>query len=505
MLEDLIERGYQLTPAAFKIINESENPLETISLLINKISATSGLPPVLDVEVISSLINTQKDISPPRPELNHNGQIATSLKPLPVARDAVEKIKILFDPTGKSYSTGRTEEFIKYFQNRYMKIKKIFLSRKDMNDVITIDGLSRTNSTEDKIKLIAIVMDKKATGKGNILLELEDPTGTIKAIVNKNNRELFLKANNILLDQVLCFEGTVSQSNLFFIEEIYWPNTSTQHKSKSAGEQIFVGLLSDMHIGSKQFLEKYFLKFISWLKGEIGSEKQREIASRLKYIIIAGDLVDGIGVYPHQEEDLAIIDVTEQYEKARSLLEQIPEYINIIISPGNHDASRQALPQPAIPEKYAKGLYDMKNVVMVGNPALIQICEHNFLVYHGRSLDDLAASIQGATPLNPTSLMRELLVGRHLAPEFGNRTPISPEFEDYLVIENEPDVFHAGHLHITGVETYRNIALVNSGTWQSQTTYQKNMGIIPTPCKIPLYDLRENKIHIIDFMEYNGG
>ncbi len=503
ILENLLEEGYQLTPDGFKVIKESDDPEKIVSLLLKIISSKIDLPPILNADTITSLLEAEKECGVEHSLREQNQALTGSLKTQPIAREIDNKIKILFDPTGKSYSTGKTEEFVKYFQNRYMKIKKIFLSRKDMNDVIDISEVNKNNTSESKIKIIAIVMDKKSTGKGNLLLELEDPSGTIKAVINKNKKELFLKANNILLDQVLCFEGQASSSNLFFIEEIYWPNTSTQHKTKSTEEQVFAALLSDLHIGSKQFLEKHFMKFISWLKGEVGDEKQKALAGRVKYLIIAGDLVDGIGVYPKQEEELSILDVREQYEKARSYLEQIPDYITIIISPGNHDSSRQALPQPAIPEKYADGLYKMGNTIMVGNPALIEIHSHSFLVYHGRSLDDLAASIQGASQSNPTSLMKELLICRHLAPEFGNRTPISPEIEDYLVIENEPDVFHAGHLHITGVEFYRNIALINSGTWQSQTTYQRNMGLMPTPCKVPLYDLKESKIHIIDFMEYN--
>ncbi len=505
MLEYLLEKGYQLTPEAFQAIKENENLDKVINILIERITAKTDLPPVLNTDIINSLIDAEEEYKTESLPSSKSRELTGSLKTQPLAKDFDSKIKILFDPTGKSYSTGKIEEFVKYFQNRYMKIKKIFLSRKDMNDVIDISEVSKVSAAEGKIKIIAMVMDKKTTGKGNILLELEDPSGTIKAVINKSNKELFIKANNILLDQVLCFEGALSSSNLFFVEEIYWPNTSTQHKIKSSEEQVFAALLSDLHIGSKQFLEKHFTKFIRWLKGELGNERQRALAGRVKYVVIAGDLVDGIGVYPKQEEDLAILDVAEQYEKARSYLEQIPDYIKIIISPGNHDSSRQALPQPAIPEKYAGGLYKMDNVIMVGNPALIQIQSHNFLIYHGRSLDDLAASIQGVSVSNPTSLMRELLISRHLAPEFGNRTPISPEVEDYLVIEEEPDVFHAGHLHMTGVEFYRNIALVNSGTWQSQTQYQKNMGITPTPCKVPIYDLKENKIHVIDFMEYNGG
>lgn len=504
ILEKIIEEGYQITPEAFRLLENTEDPAQTTEKLIKAISEKKDLPLVLDKDLINSIIKANREVANLKPEFEVNETVKGALRSYSVAREITPEIKLVFDPTGKSYSTGKTEEFVKYFQSRYSKIKKIFISRNDMRDVLNISDIHKRASLNEKIKLIAIVMDKKETAKGNLFLDLEDPTGTTKAVVNKNNQELFKKANRIILDQVLCFEGIVSQSELFFVDEIHWPDTSTQHKTKNLKDHVLVALLSDTHIGSKHFLEKYFIKFINWINGKAGNEKQREIASRVKYIIFAGDLVDGIGVYPRQEEDLQIVDIYEQYDKAQSLLERIPEYVSIIISPGNHDASRQALPQPAIPEKYAKGLYKLSNIMMVGNPCQIEIHGQNFLIYHGRSLDDIAATIQGADILKPTSLMKELLVSRHLAPEFGNRSPISPEFEDYLVIENEPDVFHAGHIHVNGVELYRNITIVNSGTWQKQTNYQRSMGVVPTPCKVPLYDLSTNKISIIDFMEYNG-
>ena len=82
----------------------------------------------------------------------------------------------------------------------------------------------------------------------------------------------------------------------------------------------------------------------------------KEIAGRVKYVLIAGDIVDGVGVYPNQAQELCIRDVHKQYNFAAKYLEKIPEYIEIVISPGNHDASRKALPQPAIPEGYLTGI-----------------------------------------------------------------------------------------------------------------------------------------------------
>ena len=70
----------------------------------------------------------------------------------------------------------------------------------------------------------------------------------------------------------------------------------------------------------------------------IGSEQQKDIAKKIKYIFIVGDLVDGCGIYPEQDKELLIKDVYQQYKECAELLKQIPKHIPLIICPGNHDA-----------------------------------------------------------------------------------------------------------------------------------------------------------------------
>ncbi|MHA1410457.1 MAG: metallophosphoesterase, partial [Candidatus Odinarchaeia archaeon] len=395
-LDLLIKNGYQITPEAFDLLKKEGDPINTVSTIIKKISENKNAPIVLDKEFINTVLYKNKEVAVAEQKSETKIEISGYKKFKPLSKEYEPELKIIFDPTGKSYSTGKTEDFVNYFKDRYNRIKRIFLLRNDMNNLKSISELKPKNSGQTPDKIIAIVLEKRQTKNGNIYLELEDPTGTINGIINKNNKEVFLKAGKIIYDQVICFEGKTSTSNLFFINDFFWPDTSTQHEPKKAEIDLSVVMLSDIHIGSKEFMEKNFLKFIDWLNGKAGSEKQRELAGKVKYLVIAGDLVDGIGVYPKQEEDLIIKDIFEQYNKAKTLLELVPEYIQIIISPGNHDATPQAIPQPAIPKRYAQELYEMTNLKLIGNPAQIEFHGVNFLIYHGRSLDDLSAILPGA-------------------------------------------------------------------------------------------------------------
>lgn len=235
--------------------------------------------------------------------------------------------------------------------------------------------------------------------------------------------------------------------------------------------------------------------FIEFLNGM--NEALNKISKLVKYIIVAGDIVDGIGIYPNQELELDILEIEEQYKIAGNYFKKIPNIITIIISPGNHDGVRKAEPQISLKKRYGK--YFPSNVIFVGNPALIEIDEIPIQIYHGCSIDDLVSSIKSITYQIPTSGMKELIKKRHLCPIYGKRVMIAPEKSDYMVIEKIPQIFHCGHVHTIGIEKYKNIILINSGTWQSQTSFQKKVNIIPNPAKVPVINLEDGKTCILDF------
>ena len=191
---------------------------------------------------------------------------------------------------------------------------------------------------------------------------------------------------------------------------------------KRAKDPVLAMFLSDMHVGSKAFLAKEWRSFIKWLNGHI--DAQRNLASGIKYIVISGDLVDGIGIYPGQEEELEIKDIYAQYEEVARQLSDIPSHINLILLPGNHDAVRPAEPQPTFPSEITK-LFT-KNCTFVGNPCAFTLHGVEILAYHGRSMDDIIPAMKLKYD-EPAEVMKWMLNMRHLAPIYGDRTPLAPE------------------------------------------------------------------------------
>ena len=68
-----------------------------------------------------------------------------------------------------------------------------------------------------------------------------------------------------------------------------------------------------------------------------------------------------------------------------------------------------------------------------------------------------------------------------------------------LVIEDVPDVFHVGHVHVMALEMYRGVLLVNSGAFQSQTPFQASVGLEPTPGLAAVVNLKTLEVRTMSF------
>ncbi|MHA1729178.1 MAG: metallophosphoesterase [Promethearchaeota archaeon] len=406
---------------------------------------------------------------------------------IPIAKDNYAQLKILSDPTKKIFTSGSIEDFFELMNDRFKSLKLILQKNSEVKESMSIRNLnSLQNSAE--IGFIGMVKEKRTVGKNkHVKIILEDLTGEISVLVRNDykNEDLYKKMKYLLNDLVVYVSGYLKvdprkKSRIVFANNIIWPDIPLKSRDPLPDSPVSIALISDTHIGSTNFMSKLFNRFIRYLKCDLGSEKERKEAGKIKYLVIAGDLVDGIGIYPNQEKELEISDIFKQFQKSAEYLEEIPDYIKIIYSPGNHEPVRNALPYPAVPKKYSQCLLDI-GVVMTGNPSLLSLHGLKTLCFHGDSIIDLNMTIPDLDNKAPERTMREYLRCRHLAPIYGNKSEIAPTAKDWLVIRNPPHILHTGHVHINAMEYYRNVLMVNSGCFQSQTSFMKSQGIIPTP------------------------
>ncbi len=417
-------------------------------------------------------------------------------------------VKILY--SYEEESKKRTvEDFAQHFYNRYNTIEKILRNRQELKNTTSINRIINKKDREN-LSIIGYVNEKHTTKNNNIILVLEDRTGYMKVLVNKNKPTLYNLAKEIVLDDIIAVTG-VNGENIIFANGIILPDIPNTNEVKKTQDETYTLFLSDLHVGSINFLEEDFNKFIKWINCEIGNEEQRKIASKVKYIFILGDLVDGCGVYPEQEKELLIKDIKEQYEECSKLLKKIPQNIHLIICPGNHDAMRIAEPQPPLYKDFAKAIYDIPNVIMVSNPALVNIhSSNNFpgfdvLLYHGYSFDYFVAEVDSLRNNGGYDradlIMKFLLQRRHLAPTHKSTLYIPDKNKDPLVIDQIPDFFVSGHIHKAVASNYKNVTTICSSCWQSKTSFQEKVGHNPEPSRVPIVNLQTREVKILKFGE----
>ncbi len=419
----------------------------------------------------------------------------------PLSKEYESEVKILKDVTGESTCEGTTQDFVKLFRNRHDVLRKIIRSqRREMVHVIPI---GRINKNLSDVQLIGIVKDIKTTVNGHKRIELEDETGTTVLMALKNNGEVFHYASEVIVDEIIGVSGKFSKNgDLIIIQNIVFPDIKLQHDKKKAEIPVYAAFLSDVHIGSNTFMNDEWNSFLRWINGNLGNLRQKEVASKVKYIVLPGDLVDGIGIYPGQEKELTIPNIYQQYEALAKQLEILPSHLTILLQPGNHDAVRPAEPQPTF-EKEIQDLFSGKEFIFIGNPCTFSLHGVEILSYHGQSLLDFSTNIQHLNYNQPTDVMKVMLRKRHLAPAYGGYTPLAPEHSDYMIIDKVPDIFVTGHVHISNIDNYRGVTLINASSWQAQTSYQKMLNFVPDSAKLPIVDLKTGNATTMDFSQKN--
>jgi DNA polymerase II small subunit len=252
--------------------------------------------------------------------------------------------------------------------------------------------------------------------------------------------------------------------------------------------------LADIHFGAKSFATRAFSNLLKLIQLEDVSPELVSLAQDISVIIVAGDLCDGIGQFPDHQAHLSISSLQAQYDGLSSLFSKIPSNIQIIVIPGEHDATQTALPQPAIDRDLGNALLALPNVLNHGNPLRVTIDGLNLLVYHGQGIEQL-------DPVNPVTSIQQLLEYRHLAPEYGVTIPLVPAKRDYLVIDRIPEVIVIGHSHQASLTEYKGVKIISCGTFQGEgpdhlkTRQKTSVGVVH------VLDTRTGEVTMLDLMK----
>lgn len=398
--------------------------------------------------------------------------------------------EILFDPTGKVCSAEGASGYGALFSRRFSKLKAIIMDRPESRMLKSI-SVAAAEKSKDGAHVCGLVT-ARSSERNIVKLVIEDTSASMEVIVL--DQDLKEAAQGLLLDQFVMVRVVPSKNGGHIAKDIVLPDVPDRAANRSESEAHAV-FISDLHVGSRYFMEKEFGAFTDWLRSP------DPVARKVRFVLIAGDVVDGVGIYPNQDKELLQPTVETQLSKLSEMLSGIPENVKVFMITGNHDPGRRALPQPALPEKYNRDLWSRENYYLLGNPAMVSLNGVKVLMFHGQSIDDIVKTTPGLNYDKPTEVMRHLIRARHMSPIYGSQTPIAPESDDMMVIDDVPDVFHAGHVHVIGLDVYKGTLLINSGAWQAQTPFQNSVGIAPTPGVAIVVNLKTFKPYSISFSD----
>ncbi len=422
-----------------------------------------------------------------------------------VATDVDVELDVHFDITGKSTTEGKLNDIISCFNSRLEKIKRMLVSSGRLpNRPIETSQLSRDKSrfsnSNNTATIVGLVNDVRHKGE-NLHFKVEDTSGEIFCVLRPpramDNSPAAKRRNTIAIgglmeDDVVGVTGFINPGSrdMLIVDDIHLAPTPKHTKRRAEDNQaVSAAFISDIHVGSKTFLHSQWEKLVKWFHED-------PLAKTIKYLVLSGDAVDGVGIYKDQDKELEIVDIYHQYEEVARLTELLPDWVETIILPGNHDAVRPAEPQPALDPMIQQYF---NRATFVGNPCDFSLHGVRTLSYHGVSIMDFVSSIKRVTFGEPEIAMEEMLERRHLAPSWGGKTPLSPEPEDHMVIEEIPDIFVTGHVHGHHCGDYKGTTLIQSSTWQDQTGYMRMLGFQPKPCILTVVNLNTHKTASIPF------
>ena len=109
------------------------------------------------------------------------------------------------------------DDFTNHFRKRFEILSNILKTRQELKEVISLNRLNGKKDHE-RICVIGMIIEKRVTKNDNILIRIEDFTGEIVAIINKNNSKIFLEAKDLCDDEIIGLLGPKNGDIIYAVE-----------------------------------------------------------------------------------------------------------------------------------------------------------------------------------------------------------------------------------------------------------------------------------------------
>ena len=237
VLNYALNKGFQIHPDAFKILDD-----------------------ITDVKKLEKIIKeiVKEKTRQKQYQINQNDlETYLGIKDDP---NLQSDLKVLSDPTEKITSGEGVKGYNALFSSRFNKLKRIISERPESKMLKSISVVKSTK-LENDVYVCGLVTARNA--ERNITkLVLEDPSGSFEGIIFDD--ELQKTAGTLLIDQFVMVRVATAKNSGLMIKDLIMPDLPDQKINKSESE-VYAVFLSDLHIGSKYFMEEELVEFVKWI------------------------------------------------------------------------------------------------------------------------------------------------------------------------------------------------------------------------------------------------
>ncbi|HNT61161.1 MAG TPA: hypothetical protein PKJ97_04255, partial [Candidatus Bilamarchaeaceae archaeon] len=168
------------------------------------------------------------------------------------------------DVTGKSRGSGKVEDFVAYFRDRFERISRLLSAYASKYPEASLDDMKRAEG--QKVRSIVMITDIRQTKNNNILMDVEDLKGKFKILFTRREEEAFSRARMLTRDDIIAVYGKATNA-FIIVEDFELPDLPVSRDRKLCEKDLAIAYLSDIHFGSNKFVKPYLDGFVDWLHG----------------------------------------------------------------------------------------------------------------------------------------------------------------------------------------------------------------------------------------------
>ena len=234
-----LQHGRLVEPEALDHILAMPKPLETAQALLVRM-------PLEDVFVTKELVARLTDAG---------ATITTKAAEPPLQHE----MSIIRGPNGGCGTSGKIDDFVSLFRDRYRRISALLRKRPELAGVVPIARAEEGTP----VSVIGIVDDLINSRRGNRLARIEDDSGEIMVLLNE-------RVPPLVRDEVVGVSGRVlprsKDLRMMIPESVVRPQMERREPSRSR-VPVETVLLADLHVGSANFLAEEWRAFVDFLDG----------------------------------------------------------------------------------------------------------------------------------------------------------------------------------------------------------------------------------------------